>query len=422
MMEELATEIRVALPSITDHHMTRLMRDLTDKGVHSKEDMFKVGAVDLVNALGTEKAKKLVAYFNAKRGLCGPNTLEVSTEVFVEALGSSYAQSTKLDEDHVKRQGVYQETLRILEEHGQRVGNFHDTLESIKKIQEEAVQAHEAALRNIRGYHKQPVERGAPCRHEVGDEARQLAKSSGDQAGLYEPTTAQPRKTKMDEVSTKRQDGNEGTPSNLGENVQQVAGIHDAGLMNKQIFQSNSPRADKEEIGNLPQDRQREEKGPETGAEKPQPEKLLNDEGGLYKANPTKARTNESAGALADGDDVQRKLDEEHSKRQDLYKETPRNVEENAQRFPAIHTAALEDIKKSQAAASRAHRERLQNITDRHRLLVERNQPGKRGRQEEMRQLAKPSENQVSAGSRSILATLLQFFSCNCSSRQQDSN
>ncbi|KAH9375373.1 hypothetical protein HPB48_006535 [Haemaphysalis longicornis] len=66
-MEELAAEVRVALPYITERRMKLLMKYFEENGVHSKGDVSKVEAVDLVNMLGTTDAKKLAAYFHYGR-------------------------------------------------------------------------------------------------------------------------------------------------------------------------------------------------------------------------------------------------------------------------------------------------------------------------------------------------------------------
>ncbi|XP_070394185.1 uncharacterized protein [Dermacentor albipictus] len=62
-IKDLVVAIKVALPLLSDDRMLFLMQELGVKGVRCKADMKKLEAADLVNALGTKDAKRLVAFF-----------------------------------------------------------------------------------------------------------------------------------------------------------------------------------------------------------------------------------------------------------------------------------------------------------------------------------------------------------------------
>lgn len=161
-MEELAAEIRAAIPSITEPQMTRLMQDLADKGVRSMNDTFKVKPVDMVNALGTEKAKKLAAYFTAKCVSCPADTFEIRTDLLDEALEDCECLNETLDERHTKRQEVLQETLRTVEQKGQKVAEIHTAaLEDMTRALTDVTRAHEEMLRNWREEERRRAERHA---------------------------------------------------------------------------------------------------------------------------------------------------------------------------------------------------------------------------------------------------------------------
>lgn len=176
-MEELAAEILAAIPSIKEHQMARLMKDLDGKGVRSANDMFKVGAVDLVNALGTEKAKKVAEYFSLKRGFYGPNSVQVRTAPFVEVLEACDKLNRKLDQEDAERKTVYKETLSNADEAMRRVREAQcAALESVKMRQEESARAHEERLRYMRRPDILPVQRNSPGRRENWEERLELTK------------------------------------------------------------------------------------------------------------------------------------------------------------------------------------------------------------------------------------------------------
>ncbi|XP_077497887.1 uncharacterized protein LOC144108553 [Amblyomma americanum] len=83
ILDEILTEIRTLLPDAKEGHFLCLERTLREMGVLSRRDMKQVKPVDLVNALGTDKANKVAAHFN-------PDYAESSVHKILGAVGRSY--------------------------------------------------------------------------------------------------------------------------------------------------------------------------------------------------------------------------------------------------------------------------------------------------------------------------------------------
>lgn len=174
-MEELVAEVRVALPYITERRMDLLVKYFSENGVHSKSDVSKLEAVDLVNTLGTADAKKLVGYFKYGHVFHDVASEKVRTEQ-VEGVKVAYEElNTKLDEEHAKRQEVHEDILRAVDDNVMEISEIHDaTLEDIKETRKQAAQANEEVLRKMREEEKLRAERRAESRRRMEEELKRL--------------------------------------------------------------------------------------------------------------------------------------------------------------------------------------------------------------------------------------------------------
>ncbi|KAK8767412.1 hypothetical protein V5799_005807 [Amblyomma americanum] len=75
ILDEILTEIRTLLPDAKEGHFLCLERTLREMGVLSRRDMKQVKPVDLVNALGTDKANKVAAHFNPVYAECSAHQI-----------------------------------------------------------------------------------------------------------------------------------------------------------------------------------------------------------------------------------------------------------------------------------------------------------------------------------------------------------
>lgn len=174
-MEELAAGVRAALPYITERRMGLLMKYFEENGVHSKGDMAKLEAVDLVNTLGTADAKKLVAYFHYGR-------LFHSEGVRTEALDGvkvAYEEvNTKMDEEHAKREQIHEETLCAVDKNVLEISEIHDaTIENIREIKNQSSQAHKETLERMEEEDRLRAERRAQRQKEFEEELRRIESS-----------------------------------------------------------------------------------------------------------------------------------------------------------------------------------------------------------------------------------------------------
>lgn len=174
-MEELADEIRVALPYITERRMDLLMKYFAENGVHSKEDMPRLEAVDLVNTLGTADAKKVTAYFNYGRAFHDVKSERARTEQMEEVKVAYEELNTRLDEEHAKRQEVHEEVLCDVDENVMKISEMHDaTLEHINETQKQAAKANEEVLRKLQEEEDLRAERRVERKRKMEEELRRL--------------------------------------------------------------------------------------------------------------------------------------------------------------------------------------------------------------------------------------------------------
>lgn len=171
-MEELAAEVKVALPYITERRMGLLMKYFEENGVHSKSDTSKLEAVDLVNTLGTADAKKLVAYFNYGHVFHpgGVRTEELDgTKVAYKEL------NTKLEEEHAKREQVYEETLCDVDKNVLEISEIHDaTLGKVRETKDQSARAHQELLQKMQEEERLSAERRAKRQREFEEELKTL--------------------------------------------------------------------------------------------------------------------------------------------------------------------------------------------------------------------------------------------------------
>ncbi|XP_075547502.1 uncharacterized protein LOC142581953 isoform X2 [Dermacentor variabilis] len=150
---DLVAAIKVALPLITDDRMLYLMQELGAKGVRCKADMKKLQAVDLVNALGTNDAKRLVAFFR---------TPELPDEIVTDGarmfqnasaqVASEYRElAATLDMEQAKRQEIHEATMQDITLIASRQAEEHrDKMEELQAEREAASREHEERLQRMR--------------------------------------------------------------------------------------------------------------------------------------------------------------------------------------------------------------------------------------------------------------------------------
>ncbi|XP_070394183.1 ensconsin-like isoform X2 [Dermacentor albipictus] len=166
--KDLVAAIKVALPLINDDRMLFLMQELGAKDVRCKADMKKLEAVDLVNALGTNDAKRLVAFFR---------TPELSDDIitdgarfldFREPAGSAETEAMlqnaraqvesdhrelveTLDREKAKRQEVHEATMHDVALSASRHAEEHrEKMEQLQAEREAATREHEERLQRMR--------------------------------------------------------------------------------------------------------------------------------------------------------------------------------------------------------------------------------------------------------------------------------
>lgn len=166
-MEELFAEIRRALPNIEQRRVDMLMKHFAENGVHCKDDTSKVQPVDLVNALGTDNAKKLVAHFERTRTFHEDNSAKFTAEGFKD--WQIYKDlKGKLDEDHAQRLQIHEETLRDIGNHAlQRDKIWEATEKNLQTTQMCASQAHEEWIRKQKEEERLRTERYAQMESEM---------------------------------------------------------------------------------------------------------------------------------------------------------------------------------------------------------------------------------------------------------------
>ncbi|XP_077538106.1 uncharacterized protein LOC144150145 [Haemaphysalis longicornis] len=174
-MEELAAEVRVALPYITELRMKLLMKYFEENGVHSKGDVSKVEAVDLVNMLGTTDAKKLAAYFHYGRLFHNVNDQGARTAE-LNGMKVAYEElNTKLDEQRARRQQIHEETLRDVDQNVLQISEIHDArLMDIQKTETQASRVHAEMLQRMQEEDRLRAERRAQRQRETEEEIRRL--------------------------------------------------------------------------------------------------------------------------------------------------------------------------------------------------------------------------------------------------------
>ncbi|XP_072144325.1 uncharacterized protein [Dermacentor andersoni] len=170
--KDLVAAIKVALPCITDDRMLFLMQELGAKGVRCKADMKKLQAVDLVNALGTNDAKRLVAFFRTPglsdeiltdgarfldtREPAGSAEMKAMFQNARAQVASDHRElAATLDVEQAKRQEVHEATIHDVSLSASRHVEEHRG--KMKELQAEWVAAsreHEEKLQRMREEYK----------------------------------------------------------------------------------------------------------------------------------------------------------------------------------------------------------------------------------------------------------------------------
>ncbi|XP_075547500.1 uncharacterized protein LOC142581953 isoform X1 [Dermacentor variabilis] len=165
---DLVAAIKVALPLITDDRMLYLMQELGAKGVRCKADMKKLQAVDLVNALGTNDAKRLVAFFRTPelpdeivtdgarfldpREPAGSAEIDKMFQNASAQVASEYRElAATLDMEQAKRQEIHEATMQDITLIASRQAEEHrDKMEELQAEREAASREHEERLQRMR--------------------------------------------------------------------------------------------------------------------------------------------------------------------------------------------------------------------------------------------------------------------------------
>ncbi|XP_070393239.1 uncharacterized protein [Dermacentor albipictus] len=166
--KDLVAAIKVALPRITDDRMLFLMQELGAKGVRCKADMKKLQAVDLVNALGTNDAKRLVAFFRTPglsdeiltdgarfldtREPAGSAEMKAMFQNARAQVASDYQELAEtLDREQAKRQEVHEATMDDIDLSASRhAEEYLDKMERLQAEREAASREHEEKLQRMR--------------------------------------------------------------------------------------------------------------------------------------------------------------------------------------------------------------------------------------------------------------------------------
>ncbi|XP_065280144.1 protein enabled homolog [Dermacentor albipictus] len=166
--KDLVAAIKVALPRITDDRMLFLMQELGAKGVRCKADMKKLQAVDLVNALGTNDAKKLVAFFRTPelpdeiitdgarlfdtREPAGSQEMEAMFQNASAQVASEYRElAATLDMEQAKRQEIHEAAMQDITLSASRQAEEHrDKMKELQAKREAASREHEEMLQRMR--------------------------------------------------------------------------------------------------------------------------------------------------------------------------------------------------------------------------------------------------------------------------------
>lgn len=171
--KDLVAAIKDALPHITDERMLFLMQELGAKGVRCKADMEKLEAVDLVNALGTDDAKRLVAFFNTPEPIDeimadGARYCNFRGPVGGAQMAQSLLQNTRaqvesdrrevsdtLKEEQAKRQQIHEATVRdVTCSASLQAGAHRATMEKLQAQQAATSREHEENLKRMREEHR----------------------------------------------------------------------------------------------------------------------------------------------------------------------------------------------------------------------------------------------------------------------------
>lgn len=177
----LASQIEEALPDITETSLKLLMQSFQDLGVNSQEDALRLAEPSvLVEILGLEQAKKLVAHFNRHSTSTGwvvtdggwdindrssnvnnqflatlPQWCLAQLQALVNAepriAAICQAASESWNRGHEKRQRIMEDTMRSVDEkltEADKIGE--NTIKGMERSLSRATQAHEEMLRDLR--------------------------------------------------------------------------------------------------------------------------------------------------------------------------------------------------------------------------------------------------------------------------------
>ncbi|XP_077520865.1 uncharacterized protein LOC144132382 isoform X1 [Amblyomma americanum] len=144
--DELASAFRRALPYVTSHRLSVLMKKLNELGVRSEDQMSEVKASDLEGTVSSHEAKKLLAFFAEKSS--------AMDEVISEG-----ARPNALQREHEKRGDIHEGTLLAIDENMSRMSEDHDArMERMERTEETLARAHKEMLEQIEGERRRRYE------------------------------------------------------------------------------------------------------------------------------------------------------------------------------------------------------------------------------------------------------------------------
>ncbi|XP_077520874.1 uncharacterized protein LOC144132384 isoform X6 [Amblyomma americanum] len=175
--DELASALRRALPYVTSHRLSVLMKKLNELGVRSEDQMSEVKASDLEGTVSSHEAKKLLAFFAEKssamdevisegaRSLTGTEELRDSMlrNTFTEEDDKAYRALQELpnalQREQKKRSDIHEGLLLAIDENMSRMSEDHDArMERMERTEEMLARAHKEMLEQIEGERRRRYE------------------------------------------------------------------------------------------------------------------------------------------------------------------------------------------------------------------------------------------------------------------------
>ncbi|XP_077520870.1 uncharacterized protein LOC144132384 isoform X2 [Amblyomma americanum] len=159
--DELASALRRALPYVTSHRLSVLMKKLNELGVRSEDQMSEVKASDLEGTVSSHEAKKLLAFFAEKSSAMDEVISEGArfTEEDDKAYRALQELPNALQREQKKRSDIHEGLLLAIDENMSRMSEDHDArMERMERTEEMLARAHKEMLEQIEGERRRRYE------------------------------------------------------------------------------------------------------------------------------------------------------------------------------------------------------------------------------------------------------------------------